>query len=1516
MRKHFFTLTCFVFVSIWGFMSPTYAQSSLSTAAPERPEEFLKKLGEFTTLNQQPRSIESFEAFQKKFKSGGFNEKEAPRIMALCNAMREARLNAIPYFIEYMRVATFSESGGNGAEPTPFEKWHQITEGMLAEFQKTRKFEPMQRFLLFSANFYEKNALFYADNAVNWYIDNKQFKWQIENGVPSLTWEKVRLSAGYKKDSIEIKETKGIFFPVVGQWIGNGAMVTWERFSGNKEIYCALKDYTIDVSKGTYHSDRATLHYPAMFPDRDLEGSFDDRVNLSKGNGEDTYPRFESFDKRLKVTNIGSNINYEGGFRLYGMTVYGYGTADQRAQLTIADPKTGKRAFKSSSELYAIRKGESMHSEIAEAIFYFASDSIFHPSVNLKMDIQKNVLQVSRGERGSQRNPFYNSYHKVNMEMAKIKWLIDKDTVILGDKSAGYGTNTNTATFESFQYFSEPDFRKIQNISEKNPISVLKFYSDQTGKRRINGDAVMRQINPKMDAGMVQGMISDLVAQGFINYSPDKNEIELKDKVFHYSMANAKKVDFDAIKIKSETPEENSYLNLADNIVQLNGVKSVELSNKQKVRIFPSKDKIWMKKNRDLDFDGRINSGMILYYGKKYHFNYDLFDIKMDSIRYMDLYLKTGEDAYKRPIMTAINSRIENTQGTLLIDAPNNKSGREDLKMFPSFQTKDFSYVFYDLPETQDTVYKRDSFFFKLERFNLDGIDSLVRDQLKFKGTMVSNIFPAFNETLTLQKDSSLGFSTRTPPDGYPTYGDKGNFKGEVSVGNKGFLGSGLLSYLDAKINSKDMVFKPNQTVGTAESFFMAENRATNVPQVSSPTTYVNWLPKKDSMYLTVSADTSFKFFPEGEYRMKGVVILTPSGVKGVGKFEWEKGILRSKMFSFGSHSVAADTMQLSIKALNKAFSEQLALDTRNLQGKIDFDAKRGKFKSNSEKDMTNMPGIQYKTTINEFEWDLDGEVIDFQANGRDALFVSSDPEQDSLYFYGKKASYDLKSNVLRVGGVDYVKTCDAFVYPDETNLQVEFGGKMTEFQNARIVCDTLTKHHVINKCKVKIKGRKEYTASGFYEYNVADRQQEIKFDNIIGQRVGPGSRSQKRTETQATGTVTDADEFRIDRKTSFKGTISLFSNTKNLKFEGFAKLELDNLPIKEWFSVNSQADKSDLILRYNLPKNERGVQIRTGFFLSKENNAHYPRIMAPLNFTKDRAVMDVRGAFKYDAKNDLLIMGDSSRVIANNIRGTRLVFDNRTGFMSAEGKFNFGTALQGVSLVAAGQARASINPPTLQADDSSAVSHPISIETMLGIDLKLPDKLMKIMNADVMAGTFDSPDTDNRKDDFVEKTMVEFIPDDKEYQKAVTNMRDKTFEMPEKFNPYSLLFSRVSMRWVQDLQSFVSYGLRGDLGSIYGNRINKKIVAAIEIKMPSNEDDRLYIYIKTGTENHYFFGYQKGILEIHSSNPLMEEQFNKIKPKERVIKIPNAENIEMQWGEAGRAEAFVKRVQAAQTRQ
>jgi hypothetical protein len=582
----------------------------------------------------------------------------------------------------------------------------------------------------------------------------------------------------------------------------------------------------------------------------------------------------------------------------------------------------------------------------------------------------------------------------------------------------------------------------------------------------------------------------------------------------------------------------------------------------------------------------------------------------------------------------------------------------------------------------------------------------------------------------------------------------------------------------------------------------------------------------------------------------------------------------------------------------------------------VDFDKQIGTFKANAEVLTTTLPYNQYITTFNEFDWDMAKETVTFKAfEGKMGGFTSIHPDQDSLFFQGKNALYDLKTNLLKVSGVPYIVASDAFIYTEKGDVEVQAGAVITELTNAKIVADTVNQYHVINRATVNVLGKKEYRAKGFYEYNIADKKQEIEFAEIVGTRVGEGTHATKRSVTRAKGEVTERSNFFIDHKTKFQGTITLEADKPNLGFQGFAQLQSETLPVKHWFSINCEGDKNDLSIAYTIPLNPDGEQIFTGLFLSKETATCYPRVMMPLFFRKDRPLLAVQGVMQYDEKTDKFIFSDSTRMMSGGAvpGGNQLVYNNASGKIEMEGKFNLGSALKNVSVDAAGYVKTTFGEMVTDTVlGTSAMKSALDMEAMLGMKFTIPSDLLKIIVSDFKSSTFDATPIVYAKDmSFYRKVIRQLFPLNEDIQKSIDNISIGTLELPKKYNQYTMLFDRVPLNWDQDYQSFVSTKSKIGLVSVDGEMLNTVINAYIEVKMPTNDDDRLYVYLKSPSQMYYFFGYKQGILNLVSNNSRFMEQLTKMKDKEKVIKLPDGETYEIQPVEESTAAAFLNRIEA-----
>ncbi|MBN8681035.1 MAG: hypothetical protein J0L99_00210 [Chitinophagales bacterium] len=1475
---------------------------------PATPAEFVQGLGDFMTLSKRPDLEESYAVFKKMYRNGQFREDEIARIAAVSNLLAEQKFSPYPYYLNYINAVTAAK---NSPDTTLFRRWHDFAEQTLSGLERGRS-KPVSQFLEFSADFLEFRAFKKGEGgSVTWRISGGQFSFEYKDNQPLLLAQNVNLIASRKQDSIQIFNTSGQYRPFDGVWTGNGGKVTWESAGLDSTVFVMLTNYKVESVKPLFACDSARLHYPLYFPTRDIWGKFDHNIVVDNKAGTQ-YPRFESFERTLKITKIGEGIEYVGGFRLGGASLYGFGRPGEPAQLTVYNQKR-KRVFYGTDELFLMRREQSIISEGVDAKLYMDDDSLFHPAVNVRIDIPQSAIHLTRGEKGSEKNPFFSSFYNMNLNTDKITWHFAKDSLEIGARIGMQKGIEQTVEFESSNHYDPAEYYKMQQAASHNPISTLFSLSRELGTNIVSDNAFAQKINPKFDYSSIQTLLAQMVAEGFINYYFDRHEIELRDKLQHYAQASQGNKDFDAVKIISASTGTNANLNLKTKETEIFEVKKLELSQRQRVAMLPNGKQVTLLKNRDMRFTGRLYAGFALFEGKDMHFTYDKFQIEFDSVRHLDFYLPTGEKNTKQePIANAMNSSVEIVSGILLVDAPNNKSGKVDLAIFPSLQTKKPAYVFYDAKTTQNGVYTRDSFYFSLNPFSFNGLDSYTPEQLKFQGEMYpATIFPKFKETIIVRtEDKSFGFVHRTPATGYPTYSKKGNYTGELDLSNKGFLGKGKLEYLTADIESEDLVFRPKQTTGTAKRFFMEEDRksAVKVPQAEGENVSVNWLPFKDSMYVESKAK-DFELFKAEGYTHKGRLILTPSGLKGSGVFEWAEGRLSSKLISYGPFQASADTANLEIKSLG---GEEIAFDSKNVDGELDFDAQNGYFKANSESATTTLPLDQYRTSMNEFTWDMKAKTITFKADEKKpGNFVSIDPDQDTLAFQGKTALYDMKTNLLKVGGVEVIKSADAYIYPETGDIEVQPGGKMKQLSNARILADTVSKYHAINRATVDILGKKLYKATGYYEYNIPGYEQEIFFNNIIGERRGPGTPATKNVLTSADGDIKYDANFRMDVKTFFKGTIKLEANKPNLRFEGFAKLDADKLPNSKWFMINAEVDKNDPTIRFIKSKDEEDNPLVTGFYLSREFGDLYPRILLPAYARADRALIDCEGYFKYDAKNDRFILGDSARVTGASQRGARMIYDNRVGTVVAEGPLGIGSGLDYMKIKAAGKLQTAFTPG---ADTSG---YEVKGEIMTGMEIIIPKALSDVMLSEIKAASFDVPAAIyTTQQPFYQMCLSEFASDEKGRAEAMENLKNNYVYIPKKDDKFAFVLGRHNVIWNAEYQSFISMDDKIPMVSISGDAINKSFSTFVEYKMPGNQDDRFYLYFKVSPDLWYFFGYKGGALNVVSSSTKFNETLLGLKAKDKQVKMPDGELYEILETNPADADAFVNRVRSGRTKE
>ena len=1494
----------------WVFLLPLYAPAALYGQAPDTfpssPGPFVSALSDFITASKNEAALEAFKTAEPLIRSAANNLQEFALIYRTCSLLRERRLSAGTHFKRYLEVLpAVKAQKATGA----MEQWHRTLESLLNP-ALGRNVNDFSNYLNFSEAFFTRQAFTLASGAsLQWRVETPTWSLGLIDGEPILQVEKTNLQAWRLKDSLRISATSGTFFPLQNVWKGKSGKATWERVGLGPDVFVELDTYSLDIRRGAYTSENVLLTYPQLLGPRKIRGTFTDRIAQESAEGQGSYPKFEAKGEFIEIKDLGEGIQFAGNFQLEGKNFIGIAAGERKALVKIYNARKAL-VFYGEGTRFPVKKGESLSAEGVRAVFYYQGDSITHPSANVQFNIPARRLRLFRGDLGNARNPFFSSFHQMNIYAEDIIAYLSSDSVIIGRPSISVARK-EPVRFESLDFFSKGEYTQLQSIASVNPLVLIKITTEREGSRFLDPEKLAKGLNPSYSAESISKLLFELAAEGFISYDSKSKVVEVKDKVFQYVNAEKGKSDFDILRILSNTDSTNAVLNQRNKNIQVQGLGLIPLSPWQQVSALPDSGRIILGNNRSFRFSGIVQAGFSEINGNRFRFDYPEFSVRMDSIKSLRLFApetRPSETPDIEPFELA--SQIEGFSANLYIDAPNNKGNREKIPKYPSIQSTSRSFVYYDGPFAKDTVYKRDSFFFELDTFHLDQLDNFIKTEIALKGKLVSNrIFPDFRETLRVRPDYSLGFEHRTPEGGYQVFQKKGQFSGVLDLSNRGFFGKGVLKYLGAALESEDFQFRPDQALGSAKEFALKEVRDKNpVPQVAGKNVRIDWRPEADSMYIS-SAEAAFQLFREGKHTLNGRIALTPGGLKGIGTLDWAEARLNSQQFSFGAFSVKADTMALEVKA---AGSGEAALKTENIRGEVDFDTQKATFRSNQEFLNTGLPYNRYETSMNAFDWDLQGKRIVFKSDEKKpGTFTSTQADRDTLTFQGITATYNLNDYFLRIGGVPFIKSADAFIYPDSGRVDIPAGGEMAVLENATIVCDTINRNHRISRAKVTILGRKEYRASGFYEYPVGDKKQEIEFSNISGTRVGKGAMSQKPTATLAEGTIEKEDNFLIDTKTSFYGNISLGSGSANLKFNGFARLESEALPERNWFNISSEGDKKQLVIRLKNPKNEEGFPLANGLFLSKEVTTIYPRVLMPLYFRKDRPIFPADGVFMFDKKRNAFLFGDSSRIMANGPRGNLLTFHSSTGKVEADGTFNIGSGLKYYSVKAAGKAKTEFqNLP-----DSALLNTPpppVDFDLFAGITFPIPEKLIRLIQNEISAASFGTGPIPYLADlDYYRRGLSGIFPDSREFQDALTGMGNGMVDLPRAINTFTFLFSNLKMRWDMDYQSLVTVQQEAGLISMLGQPVNLKVNCFAEFKMPSNEDDRAYFYLKLPNEIYYYFGYRNGILELNSNDNRFMGEASKLKSTELLLKMPDGQNYEIQLVEANRATAFVRRIQA-----
>lgn len=1464
MKKLFISFICLTTI----LLSTGQMVTSFSTD----PAQFIKDLEKYVTASKAANNIEAMNQFKEMASGGKISSSMLNQVITTSNAMLERRMQPAPYFVNYLNTVMNIAKGGSSDEQ--FAQWNKILDEVLKNQRKGDN-NDFLKFIDFSNDFFQQNALSITA-ARSWRVDANSYKFVYDGNKPHVSFSCTNLYGCIKGDTISVLQTVGDYYPLETRWVGQSGKVTWQRAGLDPyKVYCTFNNYVINISNVSYTVDTVTFYHNEYFK-QPLKGKLTDKLVAGADSTNMTYPRFESYDVGITVKDIAPNVSYTGGFSMNGNRVIGYGTADNKGQLTFYARDGKTKVVSARSQSILIRKGEELGASKAEVSIYFGTDSIYHPQLDLIYKIPKREMRLLRGETGIGKAKFTDSYHNEEFQTDAIFWNLDSSVLNLKILS---GVGQKPGIYESVNYFNKDLIRQLQGYTSYEPLSILKKMTEKYGSRDLNVTDLARAINPNLKEGELKSLLYELVEGGFINYNEDQGIVTVRDKAINYVLANAKKIDYDIIHIRSAPQSGNDYIDLQNSNIDLKGVYNVPISDTSHVYFRPRDHSLSLEKDRDMEFDGTIVAGRTDLIGFRHKFQYAPFTVELTKVDTMRLNVPdSGKvDENGEPILKHLKSKIEGIVGLLEVDAPINKSGRTKLPQFPKLYSREKSYIYYDDSTVAGGAYNRKNFFFELQPFHLDSLDNFSPDIVNWQGRLVSGgIFPDIKDSIHIQSDESLGFKSETPPGGYDLYQGKGKYYGKYELNYNGLHGEGRITHSTADFKTKDVRLYPDSMLATTDTFAIAKTfEGVKTPAVFGESDAIFWRPKSDSMYITMmDKNHPFAMYDTGFTTFKGGLLLDSLSLRGNGTLDWNEATLSSKNFAFHTMDLAADTSSLEIKTTG----DKVTFKSPDVSARVDFKTRVGDFVSNQKDVPTDFAYNQYNTGIAQFKWYMDNKILDFKVpdDSKGEYFTSTRPEMKGLRFIGRRATYNLVTSLLRVEQVPEIRVADASVIPDSGVVVIEEQAKMHQLRNAVIIADTINKSHRFENAVVDIFSKEELQATGDYNYTTRGIKQTINFGEISCKKETEGARKKDRHDEvhlTAKSNVDEKQNFVIYPNVGFNGEVSVVSVSPLINFKGFAKINFKQpKAASSDFFINQPVNRDTLGLYFSdSARSSTGNPLVAGIHWSSNPDAPnlYSTLLSPKQDNNDITIFKASGMVTQLPSGDYLF-GDTGVINGSTRQGNTLRYDDERGFVKAEGKFNLGLNLGMINTVAAGKMEAKLDTGKYKFNFTA------------GIGLLLPDKIQERLEFYMVNDNANQPDITYDKEE--QKKPIYQLSDAKDDGRMLDDLeKTSAFTKRPKNLDENLVFTDVG--FVFDTTD-VTLRSTSKLGvAMLGKKaVNKKIDGYIEFQYKLG-GDAVTIYLQNATKDWFYFEYRPGVLSILSSYDDVNKLITSVAPEKRRVK-------------------------------
>ncbi|RPH33711.1 MAG: hypothetical protein EHM93_03495 [Bacteroidales bacterium] len=1400
-------------------------------------------------------------------------DEQKTRIVAVSTTMLNKTLNSKNHFFTYVELIMFfwRDDYAKGQYPGWEECFLKIVN------KEESSIGVINDFLNVSLSTISKNIL-NERGGYFWKVSKPNYRFIPDNEI-SIKFDSTTLICSNVKDSFFIKATQGVYYPLTKKWVGNGGKVTWARSKyPENEIFAKLQKYRINLNENNYKADSVYFTNKDYFDNPTL-GQLTDWLIKDYKPDNIPYPEFQSYDQWFNIKNLFDNIDYEGGFTMRGSKLIGTGGRSKLATIIV---KRNDKEFLRVEGNILIFQRQIINSEKARVRFKFDSDSLFHVGLSFTYSDKNKTVSITSTEKLLTQSPFNSSYHKLSITANQLSWKITDDKILFGGSTV---SSLNRATFESDNFFNEQRFDYMMGPDEKHPLLALANYAKKVRSKFFLAEDMASFLRKSIEQVRVEMM--KIAVQGYIYYDFNTDEIQITPKLYDAIKARGQLIDYDVINFNSQTlgNTPNASLDLKTMDLLINGIENISISDSQNVKIYPSKQQIVMKKDRNFSFGGAVRSGLFLFQGKKFNFDYANFKIGLEDVISLNLDYKTKQyDMTGQRVLSRVTNTFEQIKGDILIDKPDNKSGLKKNKGYPLFNSTATSYIYYDDPNIFGGVYKRDSFYFEVFPFKFSNLNNFEPADMNFTGILhSSNILAPITDTLRLRPDNSLGFVRITPPEGFALYQGKGKVFNKIDLSNEGLRANGQVKYITSTTTSDDFYLFPDSMI-TKSTIFTIEQQLAGIqyPETKGVAHNIKWYPKQEKFY-AYKGEQSFAMY-NNQARLNGDLLLGPLGLTGDGTTRLDNAKLVSAKYEFNANDFITDSTSLDLYVPG---SDSVSFETIQLKAKIDFLTRQGLFNKNGVSIFAKMQPLRYETHLDKFIWNLDNNDLSMSTGGRQgavevekfhisnmadrdsipsgSVFYSTRFDEDSLYFFAPMAKYNLKNSSLNADSVKYILVADAAIYPIDKKITIEPLRRILPIDKSVVSASIPKRYHKIYNADVLISSRKKYSGKGLYDY--IDERDSV--ETITLTEIGVNESH----KTFGNGAITEPDSFKLSPEFGFIGKVALNAPDKFLYFNGGAR------PIFKCYKLNPNAVKFEALINPDsilipiseTPQNINFAKLINGSIITEDSIKLYGSILGIRKDYDDTPFVLASGYMNFNKINRRFTIGPAYKIFNPDTSGNTVSLQKDFCMMFGEGKIVLPIELGQVKLKANGNIIHKLEDNT------------ITLDAILQINFFFSQKALEAMATELNSyAMLDKVDLSRK---IVRKTLFENVePKNVLIALSQISLFGAPTQVPSGFES-TITLADVKLKWNQRTRSFISSGKIG-IGTIGNIQVNKRVNGFIEI-VKRRSGDFMTLYIHLGDDKYYVFSYTKGAMQVSSSNDAFVAPIKLLKASDRKVKVP-----------------------------